>query len=297
LPCNNQASIDGIIAGGMQGAERRRELGRFLRDRRSRLKPDDVGLPDIGRRRVPGLRREEVSALAGVGVTWYTMLESGTADGASPDMLAAVARALRLDEDETAYLYRLAENREGSAPSETVDRELLGALHAVEWAPAYVLTSRWTVLAWNAAMSLVWGIDPPDSERPFNIVRRMFSDSAMRSMHGERFSSFASGLVAMVRSGASAWLEDAEYRQLCEDLRADPVFSAAWDAYDVATPLGSRETIVTSRLVGEFRYRPVTLEAPGDFGHWLVVQVPDEDSNGRLCQALLATRRNKDLLF
>jgi len=79
-------------------------------------------------------------------------------------------------------------------------------------------------------------------------------------------------------------------------LRADPILVVARDAYDVATPLGSRDTIVTS-VVGEFRYRSVTLEAPGDFGHWLVVQVPDEDSKVRLCPALLATRRDKALLL
>lgn len=130
----------------MQGAERRRELGRFLRDRRSRLKPGDVGLPDIGRRRVLGLRREEVASLAGMGVTWYTILESGAASGASSDILSTLARALRLDDDETAYLYRLADKREGSTPQGTVDADLVGVLSAIEHVPAYIITSLWSVL-------------------------------------------------------------------------------------------------------------------------------------------------------
>ncbi|HYZ16274.1 MAG TPA: helix-turn-helix domain-containing protein, partial [Candidatus Acidoferrum sp.] len=173
------------------------------------MKPADVQLPDIGRRRVPGLRREEVATLAGVGVTWYTMLESGTAEGASRAMLAAVARALRLDDDETEYLFRLAEEREATAPSDTVADDVAGALAAVEWAPAYIITARWMVLAWNDAMTLVWGIEPPGSA-PFNIVRRSFEDPAIRRMHGERFETFAHNLVAMVRAGMSGWLEDPE---------------------------------------------------------------------------------------
>jgi len=280
----------------MQGAERRRELGRFLRDRRSRLKPGDVGLPDIGRRRVLGLRREEVASLAGMGVTWYTILESGAASGASSDILSTLARALRLDDDETAYLYRLADKREGSTPQGTVDADLVGVLSAIEHVPAYIITSLWSVLAWNAAMTLVWNIEAPGAA-PFNLVRRTFTDPAMRAMHGERFETFARGLVAMVRSGTSAWLEQAEYRQLCDEMRADAVFARAWDAYDIAAPVEASDIVVTSAAAGIFRYRAVTLDAPGDDGNWLVVQIPDEDSKGCLRQALLATRRESDLLF
>src|ERR671936_3068172 len=88
---------------------RRRELAEFLRSRRARVSPTDVGLPDAGVRRTPGLRREEVAMLAGVGVTWYTWLEQGRPINASMQVLDAVARTLRLDRAEREHLYRLAE--------------------------------------------------------------------------------------------------------------------------------------------------------------------------------------------
>lgn len=95
----------------METNGRRHELGRFLRDRRNRVRPSDVGLPEGARRRVAGLRREEVATLAGVGVTWYTMLENGSAAGVSAATLSAIAGALQLNADEIAYLHRLAEER------------------------------------------------------------------------------------------------------------------------------------------------------------------------------------------
>src|SRR6185312_16182303 len=87
---------------------RRAELGEFLRARREALRPQDVGLPDHGRRRTPGLRREEIALLAGVSVTWYTWLEQGRPINASVDVLAALARALRLDDAERRHLLTLA---------------------------------------------------------------------------------------------------------------------------------------------------------------------------------------------
>lgn len=102
--------------------------------------------------------------------------------------------------------------------------------------------------------------------------RRLRSLQSCVVTRPDRGQQSTTGRRSVEAPGTSAWLEDAEYRQLCADLRADPVFAAERDAYDVATPLGSRDTIVTSAFVGEFRYRSVTLEAPGDFEHWLVVQ-------------------------
>ena len=237
--------------------------------------------PSLGRRRVAGLRREEVAALAGVGLTWYTMLENGSAEHVSEATLAAVARALRLDAGEIAYLGRMAEARASEPPSARLDETTRGALEAIAWAPAYVCTSHWVVLAWNAAMALVWGFESPGGA-PFNIVSRMFADPSLRAMHGDRFDAFARGLVAMVRAATASHLEDAAYRRMCDELLADPTFASAWHAYDVVQPTGSTATTVDSAAVGVFSYRTITLEIPGDDGHWLVVQVPDVPSAARL---------------
>jgi hypothetical protein len=141
------------------------------------------------------------------------------------------------------------------------------------------------VLAWNRAMSLVWGLEPPGGAA-FNIVERMFKDPDVRAMHGGRFESFARNLVAMVRSGAGRRHDDPEYRRIHDGLQHDPVFRAAWDAYDVAAPLGSIPTVVHSVLVGPFAYDALTLVIPGYGGHTIVVQIPDEPSTGRLRAAL-----------
>lgn len=140
----------------------------------------------------------------------------------------------------------------------------------------------------DQAMSLVWAIEPPGGE-PFNIVARMFRDPAVRAMHGAGFPGFARGLVAMVRAGLASRLEDRDFRRMCDDLRTDPLFAQAWDAYDIATPLGSVSTLVESAAIGTFSYQALTLEIPNDDGHWIVMQVPDAPSANRLRAALSRT--------
>ena len=146
---------------------RRDELRAFLRSRRARLSPADVGLPDDGgRRRTPGLRREELAAVAGVGVSWYTWLEQGRDINPSPDVLDALARALRLDPAERRTLFALARTElpladdvAGTDPDRT-DREvdqLIALVHSMHPNPAYLLGAMTRILAWNHAASAVLG--------------------------------------------------------------------------------------------------------------------------------------------
>lgn len=137
----------------MNTTQRRRpELAAFLRSRRARVTPADVGMPPGLRRRTPGLRREEVAQLSGVGVTWYTWLEQGRPINASAQVLDAVARTLRLDQPEHEHLYHLAEvpyepEREG--PVQTVGEEIQGIIDALDPRPAAVYNSRYDILATN----------------------------------------------------------------------------------------------------------------------------------------------------
>jgi transcriptional regulator with XRE-family HTH domain len=156
-------------------ASRRDELRAFLRSRRARLSPADVGLADNGgRRRTPGLRREELAALAGVGVSWYTWLEQGRDINPSPDVLDAVARALRLDPAERRTLFALArtelplaDDAAGADPvrlDEEVN-QLIALVDSVHPNPAYLLGPMTRILAWNRAASVVLGSPhhlPPD---------------------------------------------------------------------------------------------------------------------------------------
>src|SRR5262249_56706298 len=122
--------------------ERRRELAAFLRSRRDRLSPGVLGLPEGGRRRTPGLRREEVAQVAGVGVTWYTWLEQGRPINASAEVLAAIARTLRLDRFERAHLFTLAAVPDPDLPEEPehITPQVHAILDPLQPFPAPVLT-------------------------------------------------------------------------------------------------------------------------------------------------------------
>jgi MmyB-like transcription regulator ligand binding domain/Helix-turn-helix domain len=275
----------------MDNELRRVELRDFLRSRRARIRPEDVGLPSGGRRRVPGLRREEVAALAGVGVTWYTMFETGTAQGVSDEVVTSVARALQLSPAETDYLGRLARGVSQPTGDITIDPVVLRALEQWIDAPAYIITTAWNILAWNEAFAFVWAIEPPGSP-PFNVVVRMFVDPVARAMHGANWYNFAGALVAMVRVGYGRHAGDPHYQAMLSTLREDPDFAAMWERHDVANPLGTTRGEIESPSVGTFVYEVLNLRIPMSEQLALIVQVPDEASGERLRVALQA-RQNR----
>jgi transcriptional regulator with XRE-family HTH domain len=138
---------------------RRAELGKFLKARRARLSPGDFGMPQGSRRRTPGLRREEVALLAGVGVTWYTWLEQGRHINASTQVLDAVARTLRLDRAEREHLYRLAEATplRTERPRQVIPDSIREILRSLDPLPASLINSRFDILLSNdASEELFW---------------------------------------------------------------------------------------------------------------------------------------------
>src|SRR6478736_3610635 len=152
-------TINGAVQNTGTRQVRRSELAAFLRSRRERISPEDVGLPPGTRRRTAGLRREEVAQLAGVGVTWYTWLEQGRPINASVQVLDAVARVLQLDTTEREHLYRLAGIpfvREPGSDEEVVGKEVLGILHSLDPLPAVVFNSRYDVQASNETYRALW---------------------------------------------------------------------------------------------------------------------------------------------
>ena len=143
-----------------QESQRLQELGDFLRTRRARLAPEDVGLPRGGRRRAPGLRRTEVAQLAGVSVDWYTWLEQGRPITVSTQVLESLVSALRLNAQERAHLFLLAHQQPPPArvmEPETVSPTLQRFLDHQGLSPAFVLGRRWDVVAWNEAACVVFG--------------------------------------------------------------------------------------------------------------------------------------------
>jgi transcriptional regulator with XRE-family HTH domain len=264
----------------MDELDRRSELRRFLKDRRARVSPADAGLPAIGRRRVRGLRREEVAGLAGIGVSWYTALESGEAEGVSEATVLAVSDALRLSESERHYLLTLTGRSLPPSERDEPDVLLEETMHALRF-PAYIITASWDVLACNDAFRRVWGID--ESEVTFNAVERLFVDARARALHGDRFVANVAPIVAMLRSAIGRRPHLVGLRSACDELLADPEIRALWDAYEISDPLIPNTCTIESPI-GTFSYEALTLANPGETTG-LVVQVPDEASRGRLALA------------
>ncbi len=214
--------------------ERRHELGSFLRARRERTAPSDVGLPGSPRRRTPGLRREELANLAGISTTWYTFLEQGRDVRASPQVLTAIADALRLGEPERAHLIAIAtDNTHPREHFEYLAPEVADIPKMVDPNPAYVTGSRYDLLAWNdAAAELFPGVT--DSVHP-NLARWMFTDPAARDALPD-WPIVAQGLLARLRTNAGKHPGSPRFQRLEHELRtASSEAEAWWPRYDIAT--------------------------------------------------------------
>jgi transcriptional regulator with XRE-family HTH domain len=208
-------------------------LGEFLRARRALVTPDDVGLPDLGRRRVAGLRREELALLAGVSVDYYVRLEQGRDTHPSEQVLDALARALCLDDDAVAHLHDLARPApRRRRPRERPQRVRPGVLRLLEsWSsiPAFVLGRRMDVLAFNALAGMLH--DGFATER--NMVRLVFLDPAARDTFPD-FDAVAQETVATLRAAAGADLDDPRLAELVGELslKSDE-FRRLWARHEV----------------------------------------------------------------
>ncbi|GAB2621308.1 helix-turn-helix transcriptional regulator [Streptomyces capparidis] len=216
------------------------DLGAFLRTRRARLRPADVGLPDHGgRRRVPGLRREELAALAGISVGYYTRLEQGQGGaGASDGVLDAVGRVLGLDEAELAHLRRLARPGRARARPERLRPSVRAVVEAFGHAPALVLGRRADVLAWNRPAHALFAphldADAPDrpGSRP-NIVRMVFLDPWARELYPD-WPGKCHDAAADLRLAAGRHPGDPGIAALVAELTgASEEFAALWAAHPV----------------------------------------------------------------
>ncbi|MBV9282110.1 MAG: helix-turn-helix domain-containing protein [Chloroflexi bacterium] len=215
-------------------ATTRAELSDFLRSRRARIAPAAIGLPNGRRRRTPGLRREEVADLAGVGLTWYTWLEQGRDIRVSAEVLTAIARALQLEPAERAHLFRLAGHVPPApeAAADIVSPRLRRVLDAWDPFPAFVSGRRRDVLAWNRASEAVTGWSQlPDDRR--NAVWNVFMVPSTRTRLVE-WEKEAALSVAAFRAEAGRDLSEPDYQELITELlESSPEFAAIWARQDV----------------------------------------------------------------
>ncbi|MFD5769313.1 helix-turn-helix transcriptional regulator [Streptomyces sp. NPDC127049] len=222
----------------------RRELADFLRRRRERVTPKDVGLPAGPRRRTPGLRREEVAQLAGMSADYYIRLEQARGPQPSPPMLAALARALRLDADERDHLHLLAGHRPpaGRVAGDHVAPGLLHLLDQLPTTPAQILGDLGDVLAQNAPARALLGGVCTVSEHGRNVVWRWFADPLARTAYPPEEHAYYSRLhVADLRAAYGRRGGDPASTRLVERLRAaSEEFATLWAEHEVAVRRHSR---------------------------------------------------------
>ncbi|GAB3660997.1 helix-turn-helix transcriptional regulator [Glycomyces tarimensis] len=194
------------------------DLGKFLQARRARVNPSEVGLPDDSRRRVPGLRREELALLAGVSVDYYTRLEQGRAKRPSDQVLDAVARALRLDETTRGHLHRLAgyTRLEPGHPCADIRPELRTMLQSIDAFPALLQNHRMDVLVANEMARALYQPLGWDVDRHPNFARLLFDDDSRQFFPA--WHACAADTVAQLRKVAALFSEDRELTSLIGEL-------------------------------------------------------------------------------
>ncbi|WP_030268176.1 helix-turn-helix transcriptional regulator [Streptomyces sp. NRRL B-24484] len=257
----------------------RDQLGGFLRARRAMIRPESLGLPEYGRRRrVPGLRREEVAQLAGVSVDYYVRLEQGRGGGTSPEVLDAVARVLRLDATERAHLHRLARppRQDSAAPAPAEIRAGVRLVLDMLAGPAFVLGRCMDVLAWNAPADALLGLSAvPEAER--NMARHAFLDPRARTFY-PAWAEVAAETVAYLRLDAARHPADRRAAAFVEELsERSPEFRRLWDGHAVAEKTHGRK-LLRHPSAGLLDLGYETLALPGDPALLLVVYTAEPGS-------------------
>jgi transcriptional regulator with XRE-family HTH domain len=266
------------------------ELGAFLRSRRERLSPAQVGLPSGLRRRVRGLRREEVAELAGVGTTWYTWLEQGRDVRASAQVLSALAQALRLDAVEKQHLFTLNDCGTHCAetlPTERVEEPLHRMLESLVGQPAYVLGRRWDILAWNDAAVALFGDYGKLEGDARNIMHLVFANDAHRKLLVD-WNELAQTALATFRADSARYSGDPEFARLITTLmRASAEFRLWWPRHEVVQNLATTKRIEHPRC-GRMAFEHTSFTVTNHPDMKLVVYTPLEleDSRSKLAALL-----------
>jgi transcriptional regulator with XRE-family HTH domain len=245
----------------MHESERRQVLAAFLRQRRARLSPADVGLPPGIRRRTPGLRREEVAQLANIGSSWYVWLEQGRDVHPSTQVLESLAQALRLTPNERRHLFLLAGQLlppHVSPSEESAIPALQQVLDDLNPTPAYAIGRRWDFLAWNKAAEGLFAISEASSPYARNLVWRLFTSPTMRER--PNWEQVARGTLSEFRATSARYPGDRWFEDMIEDLKqVSPEFRRWWPHHDVRNSLDSHKVIEHPTL-GRLEFEHITLQ-------------------------------------
>jgi hypothetical protein len=275
-----------VQANGREARLRREELAAFLRSRRERIMPEQVGLPPASRRRTPGLRREEVATLAGVGVTWYTWLEQGRDIHASPQVLDAISRTLLLDPHERTHLFTLADAQDGNPAREcqSLPPTIQPLLDHLEPFPACVRNARYDVLAYNSVYRhLIEDLDQlPFEDR--NMLWLLFTNPAWRVAVID-WNDATRRMVAEFRAAMAEHVGEPAWKCLVSRLsKASSEFAELWERHDVAAPENRTKRFLHPR-VGLLHLDYTNLWLGQRLGTRMITYTPaDEHTRARLEQ-------------
>jgi transcriptional regulator with XRE-family HTH domain len=266
------------VAAVAAGEVRRRELAAFLRSRRERISPEEVGLPPGGRRRTPGLRREEVAQLAGVGITWFTWLEQGRDIHVSEQVLEAIARTLLLDPHERSHLFTLAG---AAAPideleAKAISPEVRAMLDQLRPYPAFVSNGRYDLLAYNRAYQVLIGDLDALAFEERNALWLIFTKKTTSRCFVDRDEARAR-MVAQLRAAMAEHVAEPAWKCLVKRLQlASTDFCDLWDRHDVASPENARKRIL-HRDLGLLQFNFVNTWLAPRAGLRLVAYIPADD--------------------
>lgn len=247
--------------------QQQQSLGEFLRATRERLTPEQVGLPSLGRRRTPGLRREEVAYLANVGVSWYTSIEQGKDVHPSHQVLESLAGALKLSDDERRYLFLLSKSDkvEETESFNEVGKGLERTVFALEPHPAYVLGKYWDVLLWNRAAEYLFRFPSylASMKQQPNLLNYLINNPFEKEINPE-WEERAKIMVARFRADCARYPQDAKLNEMIEKYKQESdLFSTWWPHYEIKTVTDCHKIHHDPRI-GELEFEHVALQLPNN---------------------------------
>ncbi len=270
----------------------REELSRFLKSARARLSPVDVGLPAGERRRTQGLRREEVAALAGMSVTWYTWFEQGREVQLSVPMIERLGRTLRLDANEREFLFALAQHR--PPPLETqIDEDIRPATqHMMDSLaiPALVIVEDWTVIGWNMLIARAFRDYGPLPRGERNLFKILMSEERYRA-NPERFEAMAQRLVARFKWDYSRTSKPEIFDEIIEEMmQRSEHFRRFWQESEIL-PYFEHVNVALMQGVGDISFRHSSYAVEGSPGQRLILFAPlDKASADQLARVAESLR-------
>ncbi|MDD4600814.1 hypothetical protein SDC9_11399 [bioreactor metagenome] len=260
---------------------RYKELSDFLKTRRAKILPSQVGLLPGVRRRTPGLRREEVAQLAGIGVTWYTWLEQGRPIHVSTQVIESLAKVLLLDRQERIHLYLLANQPipvDIPGYQGTVSPILQHVLDSLILCPSFIMDQRWNVIAWNKAACLVIGDFSEMNVRERNVVWAMFTDNEYKKLFVD-WNLHAKSLLARFRSTCGQFIEDSCLAQFIDDLKMQSIeFNLWWSLHEIQSN-GEIYKQLNHPVAGILNFEISNFDVSDNSGLKLIVHVPLQETD------------------